>query len=134
SYTVVINPAPQVAGGNVDSALCGASNGGVTGINVTGGTPNYTYQWYNNGVIMPGETNPTLSNVGMGTYSLQITDANGCVAQGGTTTFTVNGSVAVNAGFSASAYSGQAPLIVTFSNTTTGASSYSWNFGNGTSS
>ncbi len=132
TYTVIINPAPTAVGGQVDSAKCGVANGGVTGITVSGGTPAYTYQWYNNGVIMAGETNPTLSNVAIGNYSVLISDANGCSAAATATSFTVNGSIAVVASFTASVYTGQAPLNVVFTNGTIGASSYNWNLGNGT--
>jgi len=133
SYIVIINPTPMATGGVVDSALCGVANGGISGINVTGGTPAYTYQWYNNGVLMPGETNPTLGNAGMGNYNVIITDVNGCIAAASATSFTVNGSIAVNAGFTPDIYTGQAPLNVTFANSTTGATVYNWILGNGTS-
>jgi|GEM_PF-709455 len=40
--------------------------------NVTGGTGPYTYQWSN------GATTPTISNLGPGTYTVIVTDSNGC--------------------------------------------------------
>ncbi len=134
SYTVIINPIPTALGGQTDSAKCGLLNGGVTGVTVSGGTPVYTYQWYNNGVIMTGETNPTLGNVGAGTYSVLITDANGCTAPASATTFTVSGSPAVIANITPPVSQGPAPLNVVFVNNTTGATFYSWNFGNGQTS
>jgi len=134
SYTVIINPTPQATGGAVDSALCGAANGGVTGINVSGGTPGYTYQWYDNGVIMTGETNPTLGNVATGTYSVLITDTNGCTVAASATSFTINGSPAVVASITPPLSQGPGPLTVTFSNGTSGATVYGWNFGNGQTS
>ena len=42
---------------------------------VGGGTPLYTYLWAPGGEITPG-----LSNVGVGTYDLLVTDGNGCTA------------------------------------------------------
>lgn len=53
---------------------CGIGNGmAFISTPVQGGTPPYTYQW------APGNnTNDTLFNAYAGTYSLQITDANGC--------------------------------------------------------
>jgi len=131
SYTVIINPSPTASGGQVDSAKCGNANGGVTGITASGGTPGYTYQWYNNGVLMPGQTNSTLSNVSTGNYSVLITDANGCTAPASATSFTVNGSNAVVASITPPVSQGQAPLNITFVNNTTGASVYGWSFGNG---
>ncbi len=50
-------------------------NGGSDGIITTitnGGTPPYTYLWSN------GRTNPNLLNVSAGTYTLTVTDAQGC--------------------------------------------------------
>jgi gliding motility-associated-like protein len=38
----------------------------------TGGTPGYTFLWEN------GSTNNELTNVGVGTYNVTVTDANGC--------------------------------------------------------
>jgi gliding motility-associated-like protein len=53
----------------------GGSNGSVTA-NPNGGTPPYTYLW------SPGNTtNATLSNVPIGTYTVTLTDKNGCTAQ-----------------------------------------------------
>ncbi|MBI5916422.1 MAG: T9SS type A sorting domain-containing protein [Bacteroidetes bacterium] len=52
---------------------CGASNGLVTAAG-TGGTPGYNYEWSN------GDTDNTIDGVAAGTYSVSITDANGCEA------------------------------------------------------
>jgi hypothetical protein len=49
----------------------GGANGSVN-ITVAGGTPPYTYNWSN------GAITQDLSNVGAGTYTGVITDANGC--------------------------------------------------------
>lgn len=131
---VTVNPTPTLGNSPViDSALCGKPTGAVTGINVTGGTPNYTYQWYNNGVLINGANGATLNNVPAGNYSVVVTDANGCVANGGVASFTVPGSSAVVAGITPPLSQGQAPLNVTFGNNTSGATVYGWNFGNGTS-
>ncbi|HTA82431.1 MAG TPA: T9SS type A sorting domain-containing protein [Bacteroidia bacterium] len=49
----------------------GASNGSITP-NVTGGVSPYTYSWSN------GFTTANLTNLAAGTYTLTVTDANGC--------------------------------------------------------
>lgn len=50
--------------------------------NASGGNGSYNYQWYNNGAIMNGATNSSLSipsaGAGSNTYSVQVTDSNGC--------------------------------------------------------
>ncbi len=52
---------------------CNASNG-TAGVNVNGGTTPYTYQWSNGGV------NDNITGVGAGTYTVTITDGNGCTS------------------------------------------------------
>ena len=51
----------------------GGSNGSAT-VSVSGGTPGYLYSW-----TSPGGTSATASNLPAGSYTVQITDANGCV-------------------------------------------------------
>lgn len=132
-FTLTINPTPSASGSPaVTTATCGTASGGVNGpITVTGGTSPIHYQWYNGSTPLANDTLPNLSNVGGGTYSLSITDANGCVANGISTTFVVPSTAPVSAGFSPSTSQGQAPLDVSFTNSSSGASSYNWNLGNG---
>lgn len=132
TFTVVINPKPTATAGVTDSALCGKPTGNVTGIVAGGGTPGYTYQWTTGGVNVPGATNANLSNVPMGTYNLTITDAAGCTVVSGP--YTVPGTPAVIASFTATPVTGTAPLNVSTTNNSVGATSYNWNFGNGTGS
>ena len=57
---------------SVNDALCnGASNGSVE-LSVSGGTTPYSYVWSN------GATTEDLSSVSVGTYTVTVTDANGC--------------------------------------------------------
>ncbi|MEW6470584.1 MAG: T9SS type A sorting domain-containing protein, partial [Bacteroidota bacterium] len=58
-----------------DVSCFGGSNGEMTA-NVSGGTAPYTYLWSNNG------TTQTITGLIPGTYSLVVTDANGCTATG----------------------------------------------------
>ncbi len=59
---------------------CGQSNGSIA-VTATGGTGNYTYSWNTN----PVQTTATATGLASGTYTLTVTDANGCIA-----TLTVN--------------------------------------------
>ena len=134
SVTVTVNANPTANSTAVtDSSNCGLPTGGVTGVSASGGAgAPYHYQWYNGSTILTGDTLPTLSNVGVGTYSVLITDANGCAATGGVTSFAVASGTPVVAAFTPSAQTGSAPLAVTFANTSSGASIYGWNFGSNT--
>jgi len=57
---------------NANASCSGCCDGSATG-SVTGGTPAYSYLWWPSGGITPTET-----GMCAGTYSLCITDANGC--------------------------------------------------------
>ncbi len=52
---------------------------GSTWVNVTGGTPGYTYSWVNGAGAVIG-TNDSIPNLCSGNYVVNITDANGCIA------------------------------------------------------
>lgn len=68
---VSVTSTPNTGTGN-------SGNGSVTA-NVTGGTAPYVYAWSNGG------NGSSLSNLAGGNYNINITDANGCTANGTTT-------------------------------------------------
>ena len=77
--------------------------------------------------------NPTKSYTNPGTYSIKLVSNFGACIDSITKTITVVPKL--TSAFTASPVSScQAPLAVTFSNSTTGASSSHWNFGDGTTS
>lgn len=62
-------------------ATCGDSNDGTATVSSIGGTPGYDYAWN-----VQGNPNvPMLSDVLPGTYTVTVTDANGCTQVGTTT-------------------------------------------------
>ena len=81
---------------SVINPTCSNLNNGQIDISITGGTPAFAYSWSN------GQTNQDLTNIGVGNYSLTVTDALGCLS-------TVN--------FNLSA---PAPLNITFNSNTIG--------------
>ena len=131
SATVTITqPAAMSASVVIDSnASCnGFSDGGATA-SASGGTPPYSYSWNNTA------TTASITGVTAGTYTVTITDANGCTASNsGTITqpIAVVASAVVDSnascngfsdgGASASATGGTPPYSYSWSNTATTAS------------
>ena len=121
----MVNPIPIITASN-DTTICAGES--VT-LSVTGGS---TYQWRNltTGVDFSTSANPTVQPTDANTcYQVTGTDAAGCsstdqvcvtVEQAPVTMFTVapvcNGNPSI------------------FNNTTTGASTYNWTFGDGNNS
>lgn len=60
---------------SVNDLQCAQDNSGVANLTVTGGTIPYAYSWDN------GYTGEDLVNVAANTYTVTVTDANGCQAQ-----------------------------------------------------
>ena len=58
-----------------NNVSCMGGNNGSSTVNVSGGTPGYSYSWTN------GSTSQTINNLSAGTYTCTITDANGCTKQ-----------------------------------------------------
>ncbi len=66
-------PAALVPGtATTTPAVCGNLNGSATVTAATGGTPNLAYNWSN------GVSGLTNSNIGAGTYTVTVVDANSC--------------------------------------------------------
>jgi len=72
SSTTVTEPTALSSSVVVKDVLCNGGNDGGATLTVSGGTPAYTYAWSNS------TSNKDLSNVIAGTYTVVITDANGC--------------------------------------------------------
>lgn len=73
SATVTQTTAIQVSLVKTDVTCFGMTNGSIT-TSVTGGNGGFTYVWNNNA------TTQNLSNIGAGSYTLNVTDAAGCTA------------------------------------------------------
>ncbi|MBC7696056.1 MAG: gliding motility-associated C-terminal domain-containing protein [Burkholderiales bacterium] len=142
-YTVVVidavngcSVAPQytVGGGtppqNVDAGAFGAIPCGSPTLSLNGTTSStdaVTYSWSgpNSGSILSGSNTANPAVMDPGVYSLTITNSLGCSA-----TATINVTQGnVIAAFTANPTSGLSPLEVNFTDASSGATGYSWNFG-----
>jgi|GEM_PF-1196158 len=80
SYTVSVNPLPIISPVQIngDTVICSGGNVSFGVFNL----PNYvSYQWYDDGKVIPGATTNAYTALDSGTYYLQVTDINGCVGK-----------------------------------------------------
>lgn len=131
TYTI-INPAALTLTAVVTDASCSSVPDGAVDITVVGGSPVYTFSWMPNGAV-----SEDLTNILYGTYTVSITDVNGCkkdsaiqinativviAVAGNDTTFCLNGPVTLNGSNSIGGITYQwleLPLLTVISNTTT---------------
>ncbi len=82
SYNFTMPSGPSccvVTATGVNPTCNGFTDGSIQSI-PSGGIPAYTYQWYDiSNVPLAGQVSQSLSNVGDGTYIVEITDISGCV-------------------------------------------------------
>ncbi len=86
TYTIAAPSTIAPAVVNIQGANCTNPSGGSIDLNVSGGTPNYSYLWAPGGQVVQDPT-----GLAQGNYTVTITDANGCTK---TTTATVPGDFA----------------------------------------
>lgn len=87
-YILVDNMTPIIPVNNVSAptlintpVTCGGGNNGIATVHATGLHPPFTFLWNS----VPAQTDSVLDNVGAGTYTVTVTDANGCTATGSIT-------------------------------------------------
>ena len=98
STSVVIEATPAVSGSGIQTdVLCHGGGTGAVDVSVSTGTAPFSYAWSN------GSDAQDLNSIGGGTYSLLVTDANGCTWSG---QWTVQESQELEVSASTSSYSG----------------------------
>jgi large repetitive protein len=103
---------------------CQNSCDGNINLTATGGTGSFSYHW--SGPNAFTASTQDIDSLCTGVYSVTATDANGCVKMASAPIAT---SWYINAGSFADDTLGVYPFTVNFTSTSTGASIYSWNFG-----
>lgn len=116
--------APTLSASTIDET-CGNSNGSID-LTVMGGTMPFTYAWSN------GLTTEDINALGAGSYTVTVTDANGCTVQ---TTETINAidgpSLAVSVTNASDCSSTDGAVDLTISG---GTATFSYNWSNGSTS
>ena len=127
AYINVTGIAPTVTVTEIQETCPGDCDGGAT-TSVSGGTPSYTYLWSN------GATSSGLTGVCSGNFTVDVTDASGCVATSQITiTSSGVGPTAAATPSATTVYLDQGATVV-FTDNSSNATSYDWDFGDGNSS
>jgi len=135
NFIVVTNPPPPVLADFTGAPTSGVAPLIVTFTNLSTGANSYSWGFGdgNNSTV----SNPNNTYTNPGNYTVNLT----AIGPGGTNTFSrtnfivvTNSPPPVVVDFTGAPTSGVAPLIVSFTNFSTGASSYSWDFGDGNGS
>ncbi|MFN8155479.1 MAG: gliding motility-associated C-terminal domain-containing protein [Bacteroidia bacterium] len=121
TLAVTINePAPLQLSFSHTDATCGGNNGTAT-VNVVGGIAPYNYVWDS------GDVTATATSLAAGTYTVTVTDANGCTANGSTSVSDLSAPVlsqgVITTPACNGAAGGSAEVIINSGN---GPYSYSW--------
>ncbi len=128
NYTNAVNisAGPTAFTAAATGIACNGTASGSASANVTGGAAPFTYLWDN------GEANATATSLSAGAHTVTVTDAGGCSL---TANVTVAGS-SVTSAFTPSTTAVDLSLsgTVNFTDGSTGATSWFWDFGDGNSS
>ena len=81
----ITQPAPLTLTPSSVNPSCFSNNNGTAGVSVSGGTSNYTYSWSNGVSATTSALTSSDNSLVAGTYSVSVTDANGCVASSSVT-------------------------------------------------
>jgi gliding motility-associated-like protein len=119
--------APGFSAVAVGNFPCAVANATLQLAAVSGSSNTINYAWSGGSIVSGSNTaTPIINQAGI--YTVVATDnITGCSSTATVAAF----SPTVIANFTVDVNSGQAPLIVTFTNTSLGASNYTWTFGDG---
>jgi gliding motility-associated-like protein len=108
-------------------ATCGNNNGSAT-VTASGGTGPYTYNW-----APSGGTGTTAPNLGAGSYTVTVIDANGCTTTANVTVASTGGiSASITATVNIACFGGNTGSATVTPSGGTGPFTYSWSPSGGT--
>jgi gliding motility-associated-like protein len=125
SISTVTNPTRIVLTPTTVNSSCSSISDGSLSINVSGGAPAYNFTW----TSLPSFTSnssglsSTLNGILSGTYSLSLTDQNGCLRD---TVLVVNPTIFINADAGGDFTVCPTPTVTLDGNNSVGAFSYAW--------
>jgi gliding motility-associated-like protein len=122
---VKVLPQPAFTSINLTTSACGDENGAIVAT-ASNGTAPYHYQLDGGANVGNGQFSGLVSS----TYTLTVTDNNGCSAD---STVFIDEEILVNASFTLEPPTGSAPLWVQSTNASTNATNYLWSWANETS-
>ena len=126
TFTITQPPA-ITASATSTPATCSSSNGSAT-VTASGGTGTLTYSW-----APSGGTNATATGLAAGTYTVSVTDANGCAQTATTAVTTSNGpAVTVQSQTNVSCNGGSTGSVTISVSGGTAPYTYSWSPSGGT--
>ncbi len=109
------------------NASCSGDCNGEIQLNVSGGTPDYSYVWNTN----PPQYSSSAINLCEGLWKVTVTDENNCSVSD---SINISINTFITAVANANPTSGYAPAIINFQYTGIGATSFYWDFGDGQTS
>lgn len=126
TVTLADNAAPTITSISITQPVCEGDSGIVT-IHTSGGALPLEYS-LDGGATWQNDS--SFSSLAPGNYTFTVNSANNCSVD---STITINAPAPLSASFTASPPNGVDPLDVLFTNTSVGATSYEWWFGDGDS-
>ena len=125
TLVTISEPIPLSVSGFITQAQCGGTDGGID-LSVSGEFPPFTFLWSS------GETTEDLTGIGAGTYTVIVTDANGC---SDSATYNLNNISSINITSNVTSVTCSGGLNGAIDVTTSGGTSpytFAWNSGEAT--
>ncbi len=119
--TTITQPTALTAAVTTNPATCGSSNGSAT-VTASGGTITYTYLW-----APSGNTSSNATGLSSGSYTVTVTDKNGCtVTASGTVTSTGGPTITISSQTNVACFGGKTGSINTTTSGGTSPYTYLW--------